>query len=244
MTNNSMMWKLASFFVTFLNSNLQILVLLEWMSSSWDLSYPLPKKKKKKTKTQGGLRMVIYSCHLQHLLFLMFEKSKFRLRLLEIGRIHWFTNAKTHRAGGFFQQGESICALIRKVGLGLFALAFHTQISFRSRCQVHSHMSGWSVKDLGGFTDACRTAFQWPTEKWGSRAGSVRSSNRQICLIVQIKNMLVMQTTGTNEELWSLWSEKKKQQVVSAGVGTVFSHVNLFSNLLKVKNTEAVSNHT
>lgn len=56
---------------------------------------------RKKTKTQGGFGMVIYSCHLQRSVLLMFEKSKFRLRLLGFGRILQFTNAKTHRAGGF-----------------------------------------------------------------------------------------------------------------------------------------------
>lgn len=48
--------------------------------------------------------MEIYSYHPQHLVLFMSEKSKFRLRLPEFGRLHHFTHAKTHRAGGFYNK--------------------------------------------------------------------------------------------------------------------------------------------
>lgn len=72
----------------------------------------------------------------------MSEKSKFRLRLPGFGELHHFTHAKTHRAGGFYNQERGPCALIHNVELRLFTLAFHTQISLLSRCQVDFLMRG------------------------------------------------------------------------------------------------------
>lgn len=86
--------------------------------------------------------------------------------------LHHFTHAKTHRAGGFLQAGEALCALKHKVGPRLFALAFHTQISLLSRCQVDSLMRGRSARDLGGFADARHTAFRGPTESRGGVLGA------------------------------------------------------------------------
>lgn len=86
--------------------------------------------------------------------------------------LHRFTHAKTHRAGGFLQPGEALCALKHKVGPRLFAFAFHTQISLLSRCQVDSLMRGRSARDFGGFADAHRTAFRVPTERRGEVLGA------------------------------------------------------------------------
>lgn len=86
--------------------------------------------------------MEIYSFHLQHLVLFVSEKSKFRLRLPEFGRFHRFTHANTHRAGGFYNKERAPRVLIHKVELRLFTLAFHTQISLLSRCQVNSLVRG------------------------------------------------------------------------------------------------------
>lgn len=59
-----------------------------------------------------------------------------------------FTHAKTHRAGGFLPKRQALCALEHKVGPRLFTLAFHTQISLLSPCQVDSLMRGWSARDF------------------------------------------------------------------------------------------------
>lgn len=121
----------------------------------------------------------------------MSEESKFKLKLLEFGRLHCFTHAKTQRAGGFYNKEGCLCSHPQSR-----AEAIHISISYTDKLAFllpgrfpHERMK---CERFGGFADACRTAFQVPTET--SREG-VRSINRQIChLIIQIKNKLVMQT--------------------------------------------------
>lgn len=132
----------------------------------WDLSQTEQEK-----KAQGGFRLETYSYHLQHSVLFMSEESKFKLKLLEFGRLHCFTHAKTQRAGGFYNK-EGVCALIHKVGLRLFTLAFHTQISLLSCCQVDSLMRGWSARDLGVSQMLAALLFKCPQRLAGRVLGA------------------------------------------------------------------------